>query len=162
MTGTEFLGVDIGGVIISRTKGKEDTELSYDSLPGAFEALRQLVGQRFGDKVCIISKAKQSTQDRMLTWLASRNFYEIAGVKPENVNFCRKRNEKADICQKLGVTHFIDDRLEVLGYISAVGVERLYLFQGHRKEIQQNLSILLLVKRVESWEEILAELLGKK
>jgi len=151
--------VDFGGVIIEWTKEEKDVTLSRSNVPDAFESLRQLVDGRFGDNVFVVSKTERETQDKIIAWLLHQNFYKITGVKLENIYFCQKREEKAGICKKLGITHFIDDRLENLGYLSNVGVKNLYLFQGRQNEIQKNIHFIPMVKLVNSWQEILSKLL---
>jgi len=51
-----------------------------------------------------------------------------------------------------GITHFVDDRLEVLGYLTTVGVR--YLFQARSDEVKRSL-FLGSVRQVNSWQEIL-------
>jgi hypothetical protein len=40
----------------------------------------------------------------------------------------REREEKADICERVGITHFVDDQLEVLVHLTSVPYR--YLFTG--------------------------------
>jgi hypothetical protein len=72
------------------------------------------------------------------------------------MHFCRARADKAPICKSLGVTHFVDDRLEVLGYLSSVPVR--YLFQPDAKEMARHAAHLAHVRVMESWREIIADL----
>lgn len=55
------------------------------------------------------------------------------------------------------MTHFIDDRLEVLSYLTAV--ENLYLFQPLEAEIREFGEYLDRVHRVQTWSELKVELL---
>ena len=61
----EALGIDVGGVIISRTKGRADTSffgdnyLQTSAVIGVFEALRRLVDERFGAQVWIVSECSE-------------------------------------------------------------------------------------------------------
>ena len=155
----ETLGVDIGGVIIDRVNDGTDTSFFTDNylrttaVPGVFDALRQLVEKRFGDKVFLVSKCGQRVQDKTLQWLDHHRFYDLTGVERERVRFCRERHEKAGICEKLGITHFVDDRLEVLGNLTTVGT--LYLFQPRPDEVRRFARFLNRVRQVNSWQEIL-------
>lgn len=155
----ETLGVDIGGVIIDRINNGTDTSFFSDNylqttaVPGVFDALRQLVEKRFSDKVFLVSKCGQRVQDKTLHWLDHHRFYDLTGIGREHVHFCRERHEKAGICEELGITHFIDDRLEVLGNLTTVGT--LYLFQPRLDEVRQFARFLNRVKQVNSWQEIL-------
>jgi len=155
----DTIGVDIGGVIIDRVNDGTDTSFFSDNylqttaVPGVFDALRQLVENRFGDRVHLVSKCGQNVQDKTLHWLDYHRFYDLTGIGRERVHFCRERHEKAGICEKLGITHFVDDRLEVLGNLTTVGT--LYLFQPRPDEVQRFVRFLNRVKEVNSWQEIL-------
>lgn len=156
----EVLGVDVGGVIIDRVNDGTDTSffgrnfLLTTAVADVFEVLKQL-NERF-DKIVLVSKCGQSTQDRTRQWLAHHNFYDRTGLAEVDVHFCRERREKAPICQQLGVTHFIDDRLEVLGYLETVS--NLYLFQPIESEVKRFSRFLPKVKRMNSWQEVLQDL----
>ena len=161
----EALGVDIGGVIIDKVNDGTDTSffsanfLQTTAVPGVFQALRRLVDERFGSQVYLVSKCGQRVQKRTLLWLAreDNNFYEQTGISPNHVWFCKQRHEKAGICQKLGITHFIDDRLEILGNLTTV--ENLYLFQPNGNEVRRFAHFLDRVRQIDIWDEILEELL---
>jgi hypothetical protein len=157
----ETLGVDIGGVIIDRVNEGTDTSFFTDNylqttaVPGVFDALRQLVKKRFGDRVFLVSKCGQRVQEKTLQWLDHHRFYDLTGIGRECVRFCRERHEKAGICEEFGITHFVDDRLEVLGNLTTVST--LYLFQPRPYEVRRFANFLNRVKQVNSWREILKE-----
>lgn len=159
------LGVDIGGVIIDRVNDGTDTSffsrnyLKTTAVPGAFNALRQLVEKKFGDRVFLVSTCGERTQEKTLEWLEHHNFYDITGIKRDHVNFCLKRYEKVGICEKIGITHYIDDRLEVLSNLVTV-VDTLYLFRPRPDEVKRFVNFLGYVEEVHSWQEILREELG--
>nr|CTQ93952.1 hypothetical protein [Kibdelosporangium sp. MJ126-NF4] len=96
------------------------------AMPDAFDTLARLV-EVFDGKVWIVSKAGERTQERTLQWMDHNGFWSATGIPRANVRFCRKRPEKAVHCRQLGVTHFIDDRRDVLGHLRGL-VEHLYLF----------------------------------
>jgi len=154
------LGVDIGGVIIDRVNDDTDTSFFSDNylqttaVPGAFDALRRLAAERFGDRVFLISKCGPRVQERTLRWLDHHRFHEHTGIAPDHVHFCRQRHEKAGICETLGITHFVDDRLEVLSHLATVGT--LYLFQPQPAEVARFRHALPRVRPVDSWQDILA------
>jgi hypothetical protein len=156
---TNILGVDIGGVIIDRINNGTDTSfftnnyLKTTAVPGVFDALRQLRDKKFGENIYLVSKCGKVVQDKTLHWLQYNNFYDKTGINYDHVHFCRQRHEKAGICQKFGITHFVDDRLEVLGNL--ISVPTLYLFQPRLKEVQKFIDFVDRVKVVDSWEQIL-------
>jgi hypothetical protein len=137
MTREPRLGVDIGRVIISGDshpqggdtaffQGDEPTMLATPEMPGAFDAIAELV-PLFGGRVWLVSKCGPRVQARTLRWLAGHDFYERTGVEPEHLRFCRARAEKRLHCAELGLTHFVDDRPEVHAAIRDL-VEHQYLF----------------------------------
>ncbi len=159
----EALGVDIGGVIIDRVGDRTDTSFFADNylrttaVPYAFDALRQLAAKRFGDRIFLISKCGQRTQEKTLRWLDHHQFCNITGIGRDHVRFCRERHEKAAVCEELEITHFIDDRLAVLRNLVNVG--SLYLFRPRPDEVRQFTSSLSRVRQVNSWQEIVRDLL---
>lgn len=160
----EVLGIDIGGVLIDKVNDGTDTSffsqnyLQTTAVPGAFGVIRGLVAERFGERVYLVSKCGRKTEAKSLEWLKYHRFYEVTGVPSGNIRFCRERHEKAGICEELGVTHFIDDRLEVLSYLTSVS--KLFLFQADQKEVRRFAEHLKRVQQVDSWEEIRKELLS--
>ena len=152
----QTLGVDIGGVIINRTlKGD-----SYPPLPDVFEVLKNLREKKFGN-IILVSHADSDLRMKMLDWLLRQDFHRKTGISFLNIHFSRKRSEKVAICRKYKVTHFIDDRTEVLGHLLGSGIKSLYLFQGRQDEMKSNMHILPFIKQVASLQEIAKELLGE-
>lgn len=149
-----ILGIDIGGVIVSY-----DTDLHAEfegrMIPGAtqgcFDAVKQLV--TMFDDVVIISKCGQKMQEQSTWWLETTHFYTLTGVKSGNVYFCRQRPDKAPIASELGVTHFIDDKIEVLSHMKSVPTK--YLFNPRPQDIKGYEEYLDQVIIVNSWDEIL-------
>lgn len=131
------LGIDIGRVIIngeahpdggdtSFFQGDEAAMLATPEVPGAVESIAILV-RAFEGRVWLVSKCGPRTQERTLRWLQGHDFYRRTGVDPSHVRFCRERAEKRGHCEELGITHFVDDRVEVHAAIHGV-VDHQYLF----------------------------------
>jgi hypothetical protein len=131
------LGVDFGRVIHggAAESGPADTAfldgdleqaLRSPATVGAFEALPRLVAL-FDGRVWVISKCGERVQRRTLRWLDHHDFYARTGVSPGHVRFCRERADKAIHCAELGITHMVDDRLDVHGALRGL-VPHLYLF----------------------------------
>ncbi|WP_243866704.1 hypothetical protein [Actinophytocola oryzae] len=117
------LGVDFGRVIhgAAAPDGPEDTvflrgtdeeALVSPATAGAFEVLPDLVS-RFDGRVWVISKCGPRIQRRTLAWLDHHDFHGRTGIPLGNVRFCRRREEKAGHCARLGITHMVDDRIDV-------------------------------------------------
>ena len=156
------MGIDVGGVIMDKTNDETDTSffsgnyLESRATKDCFAAIRRLVN-RFGDgNVVIISKCGESTQKKTLEWFKHHDFYNLTGMYENDVHFCRKREEKAPIAEKLHLTHFVDDRLEVLSYMTSV--PHRFLFQPTPSEVEKFVKHLKDVKTVYSWLEVLEAL----
>lgn len=160
---TPTLGIDIGGVIMDRANDKSDTSffsqnyLQTTCNPGMFEAVKELVDIFGADNVWIVSKAGARTQARSLEWLAHHDFYKRTGFKFGNVKFCLERHEKAPICITLGITHFIDDKIEVMGYLESVS--KRFCFGVSKYELDKykgNTTLISKLCFIRTWPETVA------
>lgn len=158
MNQLEKLGVDIGGVIIENHDVSADTSfmsknyLLTPATANSFLELKKLNEGRFQDRVYLVSKCGPSVQSKTRKWLKHNNFYESTGLTEDKVHFCLERREKAEISRMLGLTAFVDDRLEILGYLKHM--KDLYLFKPQQEEVEENREHLPLVKVVSSWTEL--------
>jgi hypothetical protein len=128
------LGVDVGGVIVTLTGREEDTSffgtrpLETPAVEGVFDALAALADEPFAGRVHLVSKAGPKVAANTRDWLAHQDFFRRTGIPDAHLHFVRERRDKAAVCQRLDVTHFVDDRLDVLTYLDTV--EHRYLFRG--------------------------------
>jgi hypothetical protein len=159
MENKKALGVDIGNVIINnRLNDPEVTkvdEVVYASFPpseGVFEALKTL-NDHFEGEVYLVSKCTEWAEVQILLWLTSHDFYTKTGIKKENVYFVRQRHEKDGICQRLRITHFIDDRLEVLSHMIE-STPNLILFQPDPAEVKEFEKYISETSTANSWKEV--------
>jgi hypothetical protein len=120
------LGVDIGRVIIegdgpdtSFIGGSDADAMRAPATAGAFESLRRL-SRLFDRRVWLVSKCGPRIQERTRKWLDRHRFFQETGIPYGQLRFCRQRKEKAPICLDLGVTLFVDDRLDVLDAMAGV------------------------------------------
>jgi hypothetical protein len=136
-----ILGIDIGRVIIgaadddghadtSFLSGTPERAMQTPPAPGAFAAIARLAAA-FGGAVWLISKCGPRVQAKTRRWLDHWGFWTATGVAPDHLRFCLERRDKALHCHELGVSHFIDDRLDVLVHLRGF-VPGLYLF-GYQK-----------------------------
>lgn len=163
---TPTLGLDVGRVLISPADdSRPDTSFIGGSLEdalrtppyeGMFDVVPQLVTQ-FAARVWIISKCGARVQQRTRDWFAHHRIFERTGIDPANVRFCLQRPQKATHCAALGITHFIDDRTDVLEPMLGV-VPNLYLFGPQR----QPLPITAPFIPVPTWERVAQVLLEKR
>jgi hypothetical protein len=130
------LGIDIGKVIMSPISGgKSDTSFLSGDLQGAmqtppspnvFEGVSALV-EAFDGNVWLVSKAGANVQFKTKAWLRHWDFFAETRLPRTNVRFCLRRSEKAGHCKQLRLSHFIDDRLDVLQHLRPIA-PHLYLF----------------------------------
>lgn len=146
------LGVDFGGVICARVKTPGE---SYLPMLNCFDVLKRF--NALGWVIHIVSRADSDQEEIIQDWLLNSNFYTITKVMAWNVHFCQKREEKANICQKLGITDFIDDRAEVLMHLFQARLERLqrlYLFSAQEEESKPYAAFLPHFRSTNSWLEL--------
>jgi hypothetical protein len=119
------LGVDVGRVIIapgagpadtSFLNGSEEAALATPATEACFDALARLA-TAFDGRVWIVSKAGPRVAARTLRWFAHHRFFELTRIDPNQVRFCRERSQKRDHCLEHGITHFVDDRMDVLQHL---------------------------------------------
>jgi hypothetical protein len=132
------LGIDIGRVIVGGggadtqfLDGDEASAMATPAVTGAFDAVAELM-RLFDGNVWLVSKAGPRIQARTRRWLDEWQFFDVTGVPREHVRFCRERREKADVALALELTHFIDDRLDVLRHLEGI-VPNRFLFGPQRR-----------------------------
>jgi hypothetical protein len=155
----DVLGIDIGGVIISRSGEGADTQfftsayLETPPVPGAIEAISRLAHQRFDGRAHLVSKCGAAIAAKSREWLDAQKFFDRTGIPRENMHFCPTRQGKAPICERLGITHFVDDRADVLNWLTSV---------PHRYQLDLDSRLPASngkISRVPSWDAILDALL---
>jgi hypothetical protein len=135
------LGVDIGRVIIDGSshptgddtaflKGGIENALRTPPMAGAFKSIARL-STLFDGQVWLVSKCGERVEVRTRQWLAYHRFFGRTNIDPERLRFCRQRPEKAIHCRELEITHFIDDRIDVLESLEGIVAHR-YLFGPQR------------------------------
>lgn len=136
-TTTPRIGVDIGRVLIdggphggadtSFLTGSLDDALDTPPCSGALEGLTALVALFGPEHTWLVSKAGAKVADRSRRWLEAREVYARTGLRPENLVFVRERKDKAREAVRLDLTHFVDDRLDVLHHLAGL-VPELFVY----------------------------------
>lgn len=154
------IGIDIGGVIIDRNRNdNSDTSLfgtnylNAFAVSGALEAISVINKKMFPNETYIISKCGAAIEKKSREWLRHNGFYTMTSVAEDHVYFCRERADKAPIARKLGLTHFIDDKYEVLGYMKDVVANRI-LFNPNLEEMMQTGPVGPVIP-IFSWADVL-------
>ncbi len=76
----------------------------------------------------------------------------MLGLDEQALHFCRRRPDKAPICKRLGVTHFIDDRMDVIVHLTSVRYKILFGPQDAGVNAKG-------VVRAETWRDVASRLL---
>lgn len=153
------LGVDIGGVLVDRVAEGSDTSffgsdpMATPMVPGSLECIRSLV-VLLDYRVHIVSKAGPKIAELSRRWMGRHGFTGEGGIPVGQVHFVRKRHEKHAVCEDVGITHFIDDRLDVLE--SLLTVERRYLFTGGLGANPQPPAVRDDIFIVDSWPRLVS------
>jgi hypothetical protein len=132
------VGVDFGGVILDiRDSSPHDNSTALlPAMPQTIEIIATMVELLSPQNVFIVSKAKTDMQPRNLFWLDAKNFYARTGFLPGNIHFCRETRDKGPIVNRFRITHFVDDRLDVLQCMTSPpdgSIRKSYLLgTGHR------------------------------
>lgn len=130
------LGVDFGGVIVEQSTGSsnssmfEGNHLAMIPTLGVYDALATLAQTTFGDNIYVISKCSLRNQQKTYDWLKYHCFTDRTGIPLNRILFCRDRSGKAPIAAALALTHFVDDRADVLATLTTVS--NRFLFQSSR------------------------------
>lgn len=147
-----ILGIDIGGVIAeNRRDGTQDTSMRKNYLetpvmPNAIKRIFQLQAY-FKDRF-IVSRAGPNTQRRSKEWLSHIEFYNYTMFNPNNVYYCFERIDKKRFVKSFGITHFIDDRAEVL---APMDIKHKLLFRPDEANLRLKEPDMTVV---QSWDEV--------
>jgi len=148
------LGIDIGRVLMCPSADDARPDTSFLNLPEAqalavpasphvWDVVPELV-RTFGGRVWLVSKAGERIEALTRRWLAHHRFFARVGLPADAVRFCRRREDKRGHALELGLTHFIDDRSDVLAALVGA-VPHLYLFGA------QKLAVPTFAKHVGDW-----------
>lgn len=131
---TPRIGVDIGRVLIDGDRSdRPDTSFLSGSLEvaiatppcdGAIEGLATLVDLFGREHTWLVSKAGSRIADRSRRWLDAHDVYARTGLRHTHLVFVRERKDKAREAARLELTHFVDDRLDVLHHLAGLVPQR--------------------------------------
>lgn len=156
--GVDFGGVIQGGAVVGGVEdttfltGGDEAAMATPEVPGAFLALARLT-KDFEGRVWIVSKCGPRVEARTWAWLEHHDFFAATGIDPSHLRFCRQRSEKADRCRELAVSHFIDDRSDVLEHLAGVVAHR-FLFGVRADAVPEG------AVRVKDWEQAVSRVRG--
>ncbi len=102
------IGIDIGWTI----KGNRGTGDKESYAPHSMETIKRI--KPHFDNIFLISKCNSAQKEHVEEWLYRNGVLEELGIDRNNLYFCFERRDKAIFVKALNITHFIDDRAEVL------------------------------------------------
>lgn len=156
------IGIDIGRVIINgkqddlqRELGERGRKQNYLHIPPVSESFRYIkrLVQRYGaENVWLISTCGERREERSRAWLEERGFYRETGVRRDQVIYCSTFPAKASIAQRLRLTHFVDDRPDVLIPMAKIVSVRI-LFNPEPEQVKR-WGIPESAHQVRHWSEV--------
>lgn len=161
-----ILGVDVGGVILDflRYEKQDPTyakrHLEIPPVEHSIDSVAALnASEKFRGRVFLVSRHRGDSPKYVLEWLRHQRFFEVTGIPESHFYPCRERHEKLPIVQQLGITHFVDDRAEVLSTMIGT-VPNLYLFQDLDEVSGSFAKEREHMRFFETWDELLPALLA--
>lgn len=149
------IGIDINGVLANNKRAHIKTHdySVFSVMEDAIDIVREIVNLHGAENVYIISRVK-SHQLSFITgiWMETHNFLRETNVLLDNVYICSLLRDKAKIAKKLRLTHFIDNRPEVLNHFPKNIV--IIAFQPEDKEMKKYPNVLSRAKVANSWKEV--------
>jgi hypothetical protein len=144
--GKDILGIDCGEVIFKSLNG--------EPVPGSFDNIKKIVDSGHFERVYVVSKINPMLRFTFRGRLWYFNFWKYTGIPRQNLYFCRRHEDKAAICEYLGVTHFVDDRLRVLNCLKTVDNRFALNPKLSQRQLRKYPDALKEVTVVESWQEL--------
>lgn len=163
----KILGVDVGGVIFDQASLpagdiNDDAFFAVPPVTDSIESLAALNQGIFKDAIYLVSKYNIETgPEGIRAWLERQNFYDRTGIPREHLYQCAERREKAPIVRELGITHFVDDRAEVMSYFADF-VPNLYHFQSLLEDREKWAIKIPNLIFVDNWKDLTAMLHKKE
>ncbi len=148
----DILGIDCGEVILYSLSGKP--------VPGAFDNIKRVVESGRFAKICVVSKVTPLLRFTFVWRLWYLNFWKYTGVPRKNLFFCSEHEDKAEICEQLGITHFVDDRLRVLDCLKTVNNRYALNPDLSGRQLRKYADAAREATIVDSWQELLPLLVG--
>lgn len=117
------IGIDLGKTIV-----KMPEKIPFDN---CFDILAYWAKYH---EIFIISRVNSDQKERSLKWLKDFNFFELTGIKKDNLYYCFDRRDKSLFVKALNIELFIDDRPEVLSFMDK-NVRKILFNPIHKDKI---------------------------
>jgi hypothetical protein len=127
------IGIDLGNVIIGGDNewfSGGDSYLRTPGVVGASESMDKLYD--LGQELFVVSKAFPRNQIKSVRWLREHDYTDF--FDQLNTFFVLRREDKALVCDSLGLDLMIDDRSDIIDHINLSSKGTIgYLFEGWAK-----------------------------
>jgi hypothetical protein len=147
----DILGVDCANVIFRPFSGRQ--------ISGSITCLQKIKQSNRFSKIFIISRAGIWNRFFFPFRLSTLNFWQNTGITKDSLYFCWRNKDKASLCKILKVTHFVDDRLDVLQHLQ--GVKHLYALNPSERELSRYPETAKNIIVTKSWDELTPLLLNR-
>lgn len=154
------LGIDLGNVIIdhiafgtTRQYVQHGGYLEIPPVEGALESLVKFLRQGNVERVAIIYNATDVADQKIFGWFMHWLPQEV--INSPKFTFLRSMGgrDKTCDCKRLKITHFIDDRVEVLNRLHGT-VPHLFLINANVEEKVQHTAGSNSFCEVRGWDEL--------
>jgi hypothetical protein len=160
-------GVDLGGVVIQdrprprSSSWNRSQDLTLPEIDHAFDAIEYFV--RLGRMPYVVSSGGEDVIAVRRQWLGKHRFFERTGMSLGRLKWCGSRDDKQHFLAHLGITHYVDNRVEVALALDPAVVPRVYLLNPdpHEKVVRRPCMRAELgpsVKRYADWLTLCAAL----
>ena len=127
VAGMARLGLDFGGVLSVYDIDAVLQTHAFVATPDLICSVKALVSYFGRSNVFIVSRAGYRMAHAAQDWLHASGFFRETGVDPDHFHAVQYRSQKRAACIRLGISHFVDDRWDVL---RGLNCERRYLFSA--------------------------------
>lgn len=149
------IGLDLNGVLANNKTSyiKTRNYSIFSVMEDAVNVVKTIIKRYGKENVYIISRV-QSHQLSFITgiWMETHNFLQKTNMSLDNVKICTRLKNKSRIAEELNITHFIDDRPEVLNYFSKNII--LIAYRPKKSELKKYPDVASRAIIVNSWKEI--------
>lgn len=147
------LAIDLGRVIVGPKVEKGEKHFVSQPVENCFEIITKLV-KKFNN-VYIVSRVTSEQRERAIIWLEERDFYNITGIKKENVYFCFDRRDKSIFQKGLDINVFIDDRPDCLIPMENNVIKILFNpWKGDLEKYLDEINNMKNLTIVQNWKQI--------
>lgn len=153
------LGVDLGNVIIDHAKFGTTPDYirngDYLKIPPvtlALESIRLLLNGGIGTLI-VIYNASDVADEKILSWVEHWVPNDVINDHRFNLTRSIGGRDKIRECIEYGITHFIDDRVEVLNFLNG-RIPSLFLMNPNPDEKTTHSNETSSYVEVEGWNEL--------